>query len=425
MPEQLTTEEVSEEPSRVPVVIKMADVALEEPARSQDGEGYPPIRLSAATSASSEKLLESFAELGVGFKIIKIEDGGEFSEAIILDKKETPAEYTVRIYRGVNNLDASIFEQVPYAMRAENEAGKPIILESVRQEVAALAERPTYAALLAYVDKVRPQLSQEEVRRLDEDVAIIEDGILQGYSTRQELVFGQIKHSGGRCDSGITPYISASYNPYEAAGYGAKGLVVLDIPLSRIEDFNPRSKEVNIKGVLDNKYITAVLPRKHRVSTTRDELSAQIARALQVVDELVPVSTSLGSSWGLHAERENKFTKDAELDKEQWKVDVELVRQKRAGKLVELFPEVELAANDSGAEVDVYSFAKQSIFDHYVARLATIGRNGIDIDSCYYQEKDYGEDKKFDRQNIDETMLLKLRTLTERRAEREENRRSG
>lgn len=388
----------------------------ENPPSSESQKPTPKIE-----SRPTGKLSEVFEKAGLESRVVKIENGGEFSEAIIFDKKEASPEKMARLYRGINHLDGSVLEQIPYAMRSENGTGKPTTLESVRQEVDTLAKNPTYENLLAYTDKVRQHLSPDEARRFDEDFARIEDGILDGNSTRKELIYKQIEHGGGWGESGISPYISTSFDPYEAAGYGNEGLIIMDVPLSQIEDFRADATEANIKGALDKKYITAILPRKRGGTKEKEQLNQEIYQALQKVYESTPAN--LYGDEELQAERERKLTEETESDKEQWNKDVEAVRQKRVAKLTRRFPEVKLGLQSSPEQgVDIYTKAKRDIFDFYKSRLEKIGRNGRNIEDYEYQEQEYGEKRKFDREKANDTMLLKLKVLVERLEEREEER---
>lgn len=395
----------------------------EEPAKIPENQPVPKTqeRTPQATNTPAEKLSGIFEQAGIESKVVKIEDGGEFSEAIIFDKKEVSTEKLVRLYRGVGHLDTSVLEQIPYAMRTENGTGKPTTLESVRQEVDALAKNPTYENLTAYTDKVRSNLTPDEARRFDEDLKRIEDGILDGYSTRKELTMRQIEHGGGWGESGISPYVSSSFDPYEAAGYGREGLIVMDVPLSQIEDFRADATEANIKGALDKKYITAILPRKREGEKAKEQVNQELYRALQKVYENAPAA--LYEDEELKAEREKIQAEQAELDKEQWKKDVEQVRQKRVGNLTRRFPEVKLGVQNAAEQgTDVYTKAKRDIFDFYKARLEKIGRNGRNIEDYEYQESDYSERKKFDREKANDIMLLKLKALVGRLEEKEEER---
>jgi hypothetical protein len=311
-------------------------------------------------------------------------------------------------------------------MRTENGTGKPMALDNVRQEVDNLAKNPTYENLLAYADKVRQNLSPDEVRRMDEDLSRIENGILEGYSTRKELIFKQIEHGGGWGESGITPYVSASFDPYEAAGYGNEGLIVIDVPLSELEDFRADGSEVNIKGALDKKYITAILPRKRgEAKDDKEKINQQVYQALQKVYESAEIP--LYGDEEMRSEREKKITEDTESDKEQQKKDAERVRQKRVEKLAKVFPEMKINFQDAKEksvelETDPYTKVKRDIFDQYKTRLEKIGRNGRNIEDYEFSESEYGERKKFDREKTSDIMLVKLRELTLRLEEKEEER---
>jgi hypothetical protein len=377
-----------------------------------------------AEETSTGKLTEILKQAGIKYRTIEIENGGEFPEAIILQKQEIPTEKLVRIYRGINHLDGSVLEQIPYAMRTENGTGKPKALENVRQEVDNLAKNPTYENLLAYADKVRPSLSPDENLRMDEDLSQIEKEVLEGSSTRKALIFKQIEHRGGWGESGITPYVSASFDPCEAAGYGKEGLIVIDVPFSQLADFRADGMEVNIKGALDKKYITAILPRKRgEAKDDNEKINQQVYQALQKVCESAEIP--LFSIEEMRSEREKKIKKETEVDNEQQKKDVELVRQKRVEKLAKVFPEMKINFQDAKEksaelETDPYTKVKRDIFDYYKARLEKIGRNGNNIDDYAFSELQYGKQKKFDREKISDIMLVKLRELTLRLEEKEE-----
>jgi len=281
-------------------------------------------------------LLEVAKEAGMEAKIIKIENGGEFPEAIIFKKEKIPSEKLVRLYRGIVCLDDSLLNQVPYTMRIENESGKPTIIENIRQESETLANNPTYENLLTYVNKVSFSLSEKENQRMDKDLTDIEDDLLKGYSLRKSLIFGQAKHGVSWGEGGINPYISATYNPFVAACYGKRGgVIVIDVPISKIEDFNADTlDEVNIKGSLDKEYITAVLPSAHlgyrgRKGISQEEIiEKEINIAIGKVNESINVP--LYNDEELKRERKNKIENQIEVDKQQWGKDIKVLKGKRA-----------------------------------------------------------------------------------------------
>lgn len=277
--------------------------------------------------ASVNNLLEVFEQAGIESRTIKIENGGEFSEVIILQKKEILTDKMVRIYRGINHLDSSVLEQIPYAMRTENATGKPTALDNVKKEVDNLAKNPTYENLLVYVDKVRQYLSTDETNRMVQELSEVEKNILKGYSTRKELIYQQYKHNGGWGDRGIAPYISASFDPYEAATYGREGLIVIDIPLSEIDYLRADCTEISIKGTLNKKYITAIFPRKRDYANNdKEKINQQIRQAIQKVYESARVP--LYDNDEIHYEREKKVLEETKSDIEQQKKDMAIVKQK-------------------------------------------------------------------------------------------------
>lgn len=378
---------------------------------------------------SGNGLQEVFRQANIETKKVTIEGDTEFPEAILFEKQEVPHEKLVRIFRGINHLDGSLLEQVPYAMRKESETGKPIKLEEVRSEVETLAKDPTYENLLVYLEKVRQYLSPQEVARMDDEVTGVEEDILKGMSTRRSLLYKQILHAGGLyAESGVTPYISASYDPYEAVGYGGAGLMVLDVPLSEIEEFRPDGKEIGIKGSLNKKYVTAVIPRqiKRQGGGSIDETNKQLYQTLLKVYEAT--DAPLLNAEELRSMREIKSVEIAVLDKNQWEKDVGVVRQRRVKKLAREFPEVEpnmqvIQEQTNEEDVDIYTGVKRYVFDQYKNRLGKFGRNRRDVVTEYDSStSQYVERQKFDRENVTDVMLLELRELVNELEEREKSR---
>ena len=229
---------------------------------------------------------------------------------------------------------------------------------------------------------------------------------------REELISKQIEHVGGNIDSGISPYLSASWDAREALGYTKPdgALLVIDIPLSQIQDFSEDATETNIKGTLDSKYITAIIPR-NGVNLKDDEVSQQaIVRALQTVSETVPIPI-----YDLNETKEarvNQFNANEEKDQQQRQIDVEAVRQKRTAYLVTEFSNLGLNIEDlqktsSDTGTDVYTEAKRRIFDHYAERIHKMGKVVNNFD--YLSGISYGKTKPFDRNEITDEMLYNLR----------------
>lgn len=403
--------------------------------RVQERAAYFPSavqeNLSQTTKDEIKRISTIFEKAKVGSRALTIEGNGDFPEALVFEKKEVPREKLIRIFRGVNYLDDTLTEQTPYAMRKEGGGGNLVTLEEVRNEVEALAQDPTYENLLAYTEKVRNFLSEDEITRLEEDIAGIEEDILKGVSTRQSLLYKQIAHSGGLGQSGITPYISASYSPYDAIGYGGKALMVLDVPVSEIEDLSTKGSEVGIKGSLDKKYITAIIPRQVQGYTeyTTDETNRHLHQAL--IKVYAETSTSILNPDELSTLRHARSVEVVVLDRKQWEVDVARVREKRVKNLMKMFPEIDIDMNTIKSKskeevVDIYTGLRRYIFDQYKNMFETHSDKAGDITEYEFAALPYGERKKFSREDVSDDMLVKLREFVQRMIQRknERNRRN-
>ncbi len=360
---------------------------------------------------TAKELSDAFLKEGLKTRVVSVEDGGQFPEIIIFNKNERSPEKMVRIYRGINHMDASVLEQIPYAMRTESGTKTPKILEGVKLEIDNLANNPTYENLLAYYNKVRPSLLPHEADHLDVDLKKIEDRVLSGFSVRSEIKDRQTEHNGGWAEHGISPYISASLDMYVASGYGTGGLIVMDIPISQIAFLRTHSDEVGIKGVLDKRYVTAVLPRKFDPENKIKKSNIDLYKAMERLNEVAPVASVYGNE--LKKERDRLRSEETEIDKVQWKKDVEGVRQKRFSNLKKIFPEVNLVLRGTyEPDIDFFTKAKRDIFDFYELQLTALGMGLRNIEEYSY-ESEFGVTKRFDREKADEVMLIKFRMLVD------------
>ncbi len=371
-------------------------------------------------SRASKQIVEVFDKAGFKSEVHVASNNRDFKEAIIFTKEAAATEGkepTIRLYRGINHLDESLLDQIPYAMRSQNvkngRLDKPTKLEAVRHEVNVLTHEPSYENLVAYVQKVRPLLRPEEQSRLDAELEEIEQAVLGGVTMRKELVFNQIKHLGGisGAEWGITPYLSATTDPFEASGYGQEGVVVIDIPLSEIEDFGAMGTEVAIKGSLDPKYISGILPRQGSAGKSIDhsETNAELKRSIAMFDRVQPPAVDVAK---LSFARAEKLATQEESDRAQWEKDVELIRNTRAKKLSRLFSEVVLPPEVMANTSDILTATQHAIFDHYAERFGKTGRFKKNVADYDYDVGD-GHRIKYDRNNITEEMLRKLRRLVE------------
>jgi len=373
-----------------------------------------------------EQLAASFEQRGLNPQVLPL-NAGEFYGAILFPKKEALPDSSVRVFRGVNHLDTGILDIVPYSARTvrwnehpttfEETKGRLIILEELMEVSDTLAHEPTYENLLQYTQKARPLLSATEQASLDRDLRDLEDSILKGESLRKNLAFEQVKRHGAVPAWAICPVAVASYDPMQAVGYtGTKGvLLVIDAPITEIEDLSPESDETGLKGRLDPKYISAaVFFRRQLPHEEKSDLEGNLKDALKKVNESLQIA--LPSKEETEKIRREEFMKNEEWARNQQKKDLEEVAKKRSPELLADFQEVGLGPDfikkeSEAKEMDVYSVIKLKIFDFYMRRLSAIAqKREMKIESYTYREKEgIAGEKNFNRDAINEIMLKKLR----------------
>ena len=363
----------------------------------------------------AQELIEKFKKTGVESSLLKIEENVVFPEIVFLEKKQKPKEKYVRIYRGVNKLDESLLEQLPYTMRKGEATGEILKIENIKEETENLANNPTYENLTIYIKKVLPHLSEKEKKNIYEELEKIEDNILKGSTLETELQFSQFMHCGGNvCDRGISPYISATFDPKEALTYGVLGMIIADIPITKMKEYNLNT-EVSVKGSLETKYVTAIVPRNLSVEKEGDETQKEIDNILQKVDEHTDIDLYEGTE--LESIRKDKIAEDHKKSEKQQKKDLQEVNKKRTNELKEKFPEIfeELDLQESKMVqiIDLYSETKKRIFDYYIKSLKEDDRK-IVIEEYKFTEHEYTRQLPFRREEITDLMLVKLREVVSR-----------
>ncbi len=357
---------------------------------------------------------------------VALQPNGLFKEMIVLDKKaHQETEPRIRVYRGVREAGNSLVRQHPYAMRGEDDRGTAgvKIVESVREAVDALAQHPTYENLLAYMEQMRPHWSPSVRARHEASLREIERGLLEGESFRKSLMFQQINHLGGAAgiESDFTPYVSVSRDPLEAMRYaGDQGdLIVMDVPLSQLE-FIGDGVEMGFKGMIDDRYISALLPRNGK--TLDQGASDELTQVLEQLNNELPYRVA-AESVAREVIKKNLEERD-KADREQSSADRERLRQEMARRVLERFPfaGVTMSSLESSVQdrdVDVYTRALRRIFDHYAERyLAAVKGKKRLFEEATYSDRVTGESGNFDRSRVTEVMLSKLAHQSERREER-------
>lgn len=389
------------------------------PERSEKKKQSEDREISSEEVFINESLEERLTEEELDFKTLKVGGNEEFSKALAIEKEDYD-EKKVRLYRGVNSLDKSVLDQVPYGMRAIDKNKEIKTIESAGEKIEDYLKNPTYENFINYVKEVTPYLNNRETKKMEMEIKSIEECILNGSSIKKELLFRQNLFNGGSYDIGPSPYLSASRNPYEAAGYGSRGgIIVLDIPEENIDSFNSDSDEIYIEGKLKKEYIAAIISRGNTKGEITDKAKEDLESTLEELEPLT--NSSIYNTDELSDIINRSVEKRKEEEEKRWKKDVEMVRRKRAERLTEKFPEVDLKlstlterAENKG--VDFYTCLMRGVFDYYETELKSIGRRGRDIENYTYDQG-----KKFKKENINEEMLLKLRKLVNHLKEKEES----
>ncbi|MFH1405073.1 MAG: hypothetical protein ABIH21_03175 [Patescibacteria group bacterium] len=367
---------------------------------------------------------EVFREAGLDAKKIQIADAGPFTEAVVVNKKGKKSdEMTVRVYRGVGELNKTLLEHKPYAMRVVKESGGIEVIPELEEPVKELAEDPTYEKYLEIYGQLKPRLrSDSERRNYADDLTNLEDDILRGYPFRKALRFQQHNRNGGIADAVLAPYISLSSSPDEAIGYARTGggVMVLDVPISQLEDFGDTKGETALQGSLNPEYITAIIP-EHKGRTSDPDKRVELVGQLHVAIDAVTKESGVEmfDEDEVDETRKVQSTEHATEHADKWQKDIALVREKRSKSLVADhkdagldYETMQAAAREFGN--DVYTQTKEAIYDFYADKFKHFGRRGKEIEGHTFQIGS-SEEQKIDRNNITDEMLTFLKGWAERR----------
>lgn len=371
---------------------------------------------------------------GIEGQIVSIQDNPQFKEGIVFKRDFAPGEKMVRLYRGLNLRDkkdssSSVMNQIPYALRSVDTHGNMTEMKDADQEVKNLAENPTYENLIAYANKARPLLKDPyDIEQLDRHVKMIEDSLLDGYSVRQSQIQNQFAYAGGSPFHAPTPYISAAPNVEGAIGYGYEALMVIDIPLSEIDEYRTLTDrpfaETMIKGKLDQKYISAILSRANSQNYDKDS-SEEIAKdAVSKVDSAIKVPHLEGEEF--KNEFDEQVLERASQDEIQKEKDIELIVEKRLNDLARSHREFDMESSSkdlTNNPVEKYRVMKEKIFDHYLDKLSKLEEYSLTKEDINQERFGDGRGRytNFDSSKITEKMLTALRNRTEAEEERYED----
>ena len=230
-----------------------------------DPEAAAPVHNQVAQTPTGEfgrgaKLAEAMTAEGVDFAFQPLASPS-YDGMFTLNhpaKEGEPVEPTVRLYRGVNDVDGSILHQVPYALKGRSESGIAAVDDPVQgAKVDKFISDPSYENLRDYVESGKEVADEYTKGKINERLHKIENNILRGDSLSEALRQAHIGSLVGRGNLDISPYISTAPDPENAERFGSGAVMVLDVPISKIAGWGEQG-EALIVGELPLSSIKAV-----------------------------------------------------------------------------------------------------------------------------------------------------------------------
>ena len=265
------------EPSESNDALAAAQASIAHHEQTKDmgeiGESYPD---------QSKWLVREMQERGTEFKYQQFDPQsgvGEDYEGVFLlnHPNKQNHEPTVRIYRGVREVDGSILKQSPPVLKGLDQLYRPSgspqeqearkrHKEEVKAKIFKFMENPTLENLKSYAEDLAYEgqfASPVQAERLREKLKQIETAVMEkGMSVEDALRDNHVmSFSGGdNIQIDISPYIAASPDANAASFYANGALLAIDVPASQIDGYGELG-EVLIKGELSAENIAGVAIR--------------------------------------------------------------------------------------------------------------------------------------------------------------------
>ena len=253
--------------------------AANKAERDDAGHDYPPHAKSLANAMERQ---------GVEYQYNAFAPNSELSEAYdgiftLNHEKKVNQEPTLRLYRGVREVNGTILEQASYAIKGIKNAslgtGEHRSLLAAKENAItaarAFTEHPSLDSMKRYTQEASRYASPKEAEKLKVRVGRIEAAVAKGTSFEDALREEHVLSStfGGGVE--LSPYIAASADP-EAAGFYADGaLLVIDVPVSQVAGYGELG-EVLIKGELSAENIAGVAVRRPNKTGLKQNVSQHV-----------------------------------------------------------------------------------------------------------------------------------------------------
>jgi hypothetical protein len=360
--------------------------------------------------------LEYAESLGLKPIVFKTPENPAFEGLVIFENKNEPKEKTVRVYRGVNNIDANIFNQTCYALRGidqNTEAGK-----EVKSAVKMLLQNPTYENFLKYKELASPLLDDFGKRYLEDFDKLSQKYILDGSSFAHFLHWETFNHSGTVSMFLPSPYLSVSHSLLESFGYirGHGAVLVLDIPISNLHS-NTGCTENTVDLEIKLEYIKGFIIKRAKILSQFKNLREEVVTVKKAIDSIFGETdiNKNSNNFTPDEEKTEKAKRQEEIEKrnEYLKAeDKKFLEAKLKKELYQNFLEVFGNIKFEDLEILTYKELIQNVFDFYQNEFSNLFKNGYGLT----------DDFNIDLKNIDIEKLKEIRKSYLLRKERVERR---
>ena len=334
-------------------------------------EQMPGIELGNLGRSSA--LAEAIQAEGIDFEYIPLQSPA-YESLYVLKHHQGEAgtlrEPTVRLYRGVSNIDDSVLHQVAYAAKGRREdgtAGKsddPVLLAMVER----FSAEPSYDNLRSYALRLAEGSNQYVTNMITARLRTLENGILSGHSLASELVCAHIASSVIIGDTDISPFISTSPDPENAQRFGGGAVLILDVPASQVHG-KGETGEVLVVGELPPTAVSAIaIKRSEYTNTGIAEITALFPSPPESNLEYVPTPEFEPPS----------------------RADLEAVSAARSAQLLEATP-AEIRSSIATPEPGPHAYRQlqQRLYDYYKAAVP-------DLEGLHYKNQRADQDYQYD-----------------------------
>lgn len=373
------------------------------------------VNLEFSLKEKINSTLEYAESLGLKPLVFKTPENSVFEGLVIFENKEESKEKTVRVYRGVNDIDANIFNQTCYALRGidqNTEAGK-----EVKSAVKILLQNTTYENFLKYKELASPLLDDFGKRYLEDFDKLSQKYILDGSSFAHFLHWETFNHNGTVSMFLPSPYLSVSHSLLESCGYirGHGAVLVLDIPISNLHS-NTGCTENTVDLEIKPEYIKGFIVKRVKTLGQYSNFREENEIVKKAIDSILGETDVNKNS--------NNFTPDeekTEKDKRQKEIekrneylkaeDKKFLEAKLKKELYQNLPEFFKEIKIIDLENINYKECLLMVYDFYQNLFNKIGKNGIDISVLGFSSNDINLEK-----------LLEIKDFYQSKLEREKGR---